>query len=126
MDERVKVEFALLREAYPAAVYDQRWILLPDYGLPAGWSVTSIDVAFFLKPPYPANSPYGIYTPPDLTFEGKAPANYAKAKYAPPFAGQWAMFSWQAENWVPGKTGASGHNLLTWATGMGRRFQEGV
>ncbi|GAB5403934.1 MAG: hypothetical protein Aurels2KO_21650 [Aureliella sp.] len=126
MDERISQEFALLREAYPAAVYHQRWVLLHGYELPAGWSVASIDVAFFLKAPYPANSPYGIYTPPGLTFEGKPPANYAAAKHAPPFPGTWAMFSWQAEQWAPGKTAASGHNMLTWSNGIGRRFMEGV
>lgn len=118
-------EFSLLQEAYPDAVYKDRWVLIPSYPFPAGWSLSLGPVAFFLKPPYPAASPYGVFTPTGLTFEGKPPANYAAANPNPPFPGSWAVFSWQAETWRPGATAADGHNMLTWATGIGRRFMEG-
>ncbi len=126
MDERIEEEFTLLQSAYPKAVYQDRWVLLPDYPLPPDWSLSKIDLAFFLKPPYPANSPYGIYTPAGLTFKAKPPANYKAASPPPPFEGQWAVFSWQAEQWRPGANAADGHNMLTWAQGIGRRFVEGI
>lgn len=127
MDERVAEEFVLLQEAFPGASYKDKWILLPEYCLPTGWSAGSVDLAFNLRDPYPATSPYGIYAPDGLTFEGKKPGNYKPAKkLIPPFPGQWAMFSWQAENWFPGVTAASGHNLATFAVGMKRRFLEGI
>lgn len=126
MDERIREEFELLKGAFPKAMYQDRWVLLPEHPLPPGWSASSIDVAFFLKPPYPANSPYGIYAPRDLTFEGRPPENYRPAKETLPFPGSWAVFSWQAEQWFPGGTAADGHNMMTWALGIRRRFLGGI
>jgi hypothetical protein len=126
MDDRIREEFNLLQEAFPQAVYQDRWVMLPDYPLPGGWSAERIAVAFFLKPPYPANSPYGIYVPPGLKFDDKPPNNYAAAGEQVPFPGAWWVFSWQAEQWFPGATAADGHNMRTFALGISRRFLEGV
>lgn len=125
MDARLAEEFSLLRGAYPDAVLRDRWVLIPSYTLPEGWSPSAIAVAFHLKPPYPAASPYGVYAPIGMTFGDQPPANYTAAHPPPPFAGSWAVFSWQADSWRPGAHASDGHNMLTWAEGIRRRFREG-
>lgn len=126
MDERIRSEFDLLRTAYSDAIYQDRWILLPGYQLVVGWSLAIADIAFFLRNPYPGTSPYGIYAPTGLTFNGKPPNNYAQANPAPPFPGNWSIFSWEAQEWLPAADPRKGHNLLTWASGIRRRFLEGI
>jgi len=126
MDERIKTEFDLLCTAYPDAVYKDRWILLPSYRLTEGWSLAEAGIAFFLRPPYPGISPYGIYAPTGLTFKGTPPQNYTQASPPPPFPGNWSVFSWEADAWLPGSEPTNGHNLLTWSAGFRKRFLQGV
>jgi hypothetical protein len=128
MEARIEAEFELLRSAYPAALYKDDWILLPDYPLPPGWSQAAVDVATYLRPGYPGTHPYGIYVCEGLLFEGQPPNNYTcPANPKPPFEGMWGILSWEPEKkqWQPASDPAKGHNLLTWVSGFQRRFKEG-
>lgn len=122
MDDRIKAEFDLLRGAYPDAVYQARWILLPSYTFTTGWLPQRLDVAIFLREPYSGTSPCGIYVGVPATYEGRAPTNYTQANPAPPFPGDWFIVSWEADAWQPVSVPANGHKLLTWANGIWKRF----
>lgn len=126
MDERLECEFALLRRQHADAERSGRWFLVPEYPLPAGWSPSVIDTAFFVRDGYPGTSPYGIYVPTGLRFNELLPDNFRDAApNKPPFSGEWGIFSWEAEQWFPTADVVSGHNLLTWVRGFRRRFLEG-
>ena len=126
MDSRLQLEIDLIRTAFPLAAYKDRWVLLPRFWMPSEWSPAEPDIAIFLRPPYPAISPYGIYAPAGMTFRGQAPQNYAVANPPPPFPGAWWIFSWEAEEWQPSTEITKGHNLLTWVVGIKKRFSEGA
>lgn len=113
-------------EAYPLAMRKERWIMLPQYPLPEGWSSCSIPVSFFIRDGYPAAGLYGIYVASGLRFKSEVPANFTDPATGPPFEGTWAMFSWECQEWKPTTDPAGGHNLLTWVRGFGARFREGL
>ena len=97
MQERIDKELALLRRSYPDLEYraEGRWIRVPAYPLPPGWSFQTTDVAFDIPPEFPGGPPYGIYLPAGLTVNGQRPDNYAEpASKQPPFEGTWGVLSW--------------------------------
>jgi hypothetical protein len=125
--QRVAKELALLQTRYPDSRLTDRWIRVPDYRLPPGWSADVTETVFFIRDGYPGISPYGIYVPAGLRFQNNTPANYAEpAANPPPFAGTWGFFSWEAEEWHATADPAKGHNLLNWVQGFASRFQQGV
>jgi hypothetical protein len=126
MCERIAVEYELLRSAYSDAVRNGQWFLIPRYPTTPGWLLPELAVAFFLRPPYPAVSPYGFWVSSSLTFRGRQPQNFAAANPPPPFPGSWSIFSWEAEAWQPSADVTRGHNILTWTAGFKRRFLEGI
>lgn len=126
MDDRVGLEMAILRRQFPAARLENRWVLVPGYPLPAGWSAAVTDTAFYIRDGYPGISPYAIYVPTGLRFTGQKPDSFNDpSEMQPPFGGTWAMFSWEAEQWFAKADPNAGHNLLTWVNGFAKRFQEG-
>jgi len=127
MDDRIREETELLRGQYPDLVVRDRWIWLPSYRLVEGWEPLETPVAFFVREGYPGISPYGIYVPTGITFNGKTPDNYKEpAKPPPPFDGAWGVFSWEASSWNPSADPRRGHNLVNWVAGFIDRFKEGI
>ncbi len=126
MEGRIVEEFQLLQEVYTLAIRKERWIWLPEYALPEGWSSRNIPVAFFIRDGYPATGPYGIHVPSGLRFKDTLPNNFNDSVEGPPFEGKWGMFSWECEGWRPTADPRGGHNLLTWVRGFAARFKEGV
>ena len=127
MDARIEEELALLRQVYADLQYRDRWVLIPNYPLPPGWSVSASNVAFFIRQGFPGVSPYGIYVPMGLRFNGAKPNNYDdNAGTQPPFGGTWGVFSWEAADWRPTANPRHGHNLINWVQGFAERFREGL
>lgn len=126
MDRRIEQELALLRGIHPNLRYHDRWALIPQYELPAGWSPAVLDVVFFIRQGFPGVSPYGIYVPAGIRYNGQQPKNYKEpAPQQPPFEGSWGVFSWEAADWRPTANPRNGHNLVNWVQGFAHRFKEG-
>ncbi len=126
MEERIKLEMAILQRQFPNARFENRWVLVPGYPMPPGWSAGVIDTAFHIRDGYPGSGLYGIYVPAGLRINGDVPGNFSDpAPTPPPFSGKWAIFSWEAEQWFPTVDPAGGHNFLTWVQGFAKRFREG-
>jgi hypothetical protein len=127
--ERIEQEFELLRKRWPNTEYrpEGHWFRIPDYDLTAGWNRSLTDVAFQPQVSHPGTPPYGFYVPVGLTFNGNRPDNYVEpAPTQPPFAGAWGVFSWAVDgDWRPAADPGAGANLLNWALGFAKRFQEG-
>lgn len=127
MDDRIREETELLSRRFPDLVVRDRWFWLPSYRLGEGWEPSVSPVAFFVREGYPGVSPYGIYVPVGIKFNGKSPKNYKEpAKPSPPFDGEWGVFSWEAAAWHPSADPQKGHNLLNWVEGFSERFREGA
>lgn len=128
--ERIGAEVALLQEAFPGAEHRESWVCIPGVTLPPGWTPNVVDVVFQISDAFPGAPPYGIYVRAGLRFNGQVPANYTEpAGSAPPFAGNWGMFSWSiadSNDWRPTASVERGVNLLQWIRGMSQRFAEGV
>ena len=132
MKERIDKELLLLRQRYANLEYreDGRWVRVPGYPLPEGWSLGSTDVAFQILPAFPGSPPYGIYVPAGLRFKDQKPDNYTEpASTQPPFGGEWGLFSWST---VDGQWRATaepdpvrGYTLVAWVNGFAARFEEG-
>lgn len=132
MQERIDKELALLRQGYPDLEYkpEGRWVRIPAYPLPAGWSRKMTEVAFDIPPEFPGGPPYGIYVPAGLTFSGQRLNNYTEpASKHPPFAGTWGVLSWTTADGRWRATAepdpARGYSLLSWVNGFAERFQDG-
>lgn len=132
MQERIEKELELLRRHYSKLEYraDGRWIRIPGYGLPEGWSPQSTDVAFQIPPAFPATPPYGIYVPAGIKFKNEQPLNYTESSSAqPPFGGVWGQFSWSTVDGQWRATAepdpARGYTLVAWVKGFAVRFGEG-
>ncbi len=125
--DRVDEELRLVRELHPnVEVAADGWIRLPAYQLPTGWNPAVADLAFQIPAGYPGAQPYGIYVQPAaLTFLGIAPTNYNPMS-ACPLPGDWGVFSWQPEVWMPAATPTRGTNLVNWILGFRTRFSEGA
>ena len=132
MQERIDKELALLRRSYPDVEYqpEGRWVRVPAYPLPPGWSRATTDVAFDIPSEFPGGPPYGIYVPAGLTFKGQCPENYTEpSSKQPPFGGTWGVLSWTT---LDGRWRATvepdptrGYSLLSWVKGYAVRFREG-
>lgn len=127
MDPRLTTEISLLRTRFPDLEYNEagRWILLPTYPVPAGWSPSPVPVAFQIQPSYPATPPYAFCVPEDLRCNGAVPGN-SSAPVSVPFPGTWRQISWAPESWTPGAQPQTGSNLVQWALGFIQRFKEGA
>lgn len=128
---RIEEELRLLRNRFPDAAYyeDGRWVRIPAFDLPGGWSVKQCDLVFQIRDGYPLTCPYGFFIPSGLTFNGVPPSNNAQdpAQQQPPhFGSRWAFFSGEPEPWSPGKDAPTGSNLVTWVTSILHRLQEGA
>lgn len=128
--ERIDAELSLIRTRYPDVDYAEAgdWVRVPSYALPEGWNRSATDVAFQIPTGYPGVPPYGIYVPSGLRFQGARPDNYTEPASAQlPYAGNWAMFSWQPADgeWRATTDLRNGSNLMNWIIGFGVRFKEG-
>ena len=127
IEERMGAELALLQTQYPSVEYRDRWIRVPAYPLPEGWSSAETSLAIFIRDGFPGTGPYGLHVPAGIRFLGAMPKNYVEpAKNQPPFGGNWGVFSWEAANWRATADLKSGHNLLNWILGASTRFREGL
>lgn len=130
MQERIDAEVALIQSRYPDAEYREegQWVRIPGYGLPEGWSRSATDAAFQIPAGYPGVPPYGIYVPSGLLFRDAPPDNCTDpAGTQPPFAGSWAIFSWQPSDgeWRATADVHGSSNLTNWIAGFAVRFSEG-
>lgn len=129
MDDRIEQELSLLRRHWPNMKYDDsgRWICLPDYPLPKNWSLSYIDLVFQIPVGYPGTLPYGIFVPQGLMVDGQQPSNFAASGHVIPFKGNWWILSWTPDDgqWKATADLLKGSNLLNWAIGFSKRFNEG-
>lgn len=130
MRERIEQELILLRKYFPHLEYkeDGQWVRIPAYPLPEGWNRSETDTVFQIPTGYPGTRPYGIYTPSGLTYQNARPDSYTDpAPTQPPFAGTWAIFSWEPQDgqWRATADLLTGSNLLNWVLGFAVRFREG-
>jgi hypothetical protein len=128
MRERLAQELELLRKHFPEVEYmEEGWFKIPNYPLTPGWNRVLTDVVFWARPEYPGTPPYGIYVPVGIQYNGQPPKNYtAPPSPAPPFAGEWGIFSWSvAAGWRATADLVTGSNLVNWARGIAERFREG-
>lgn len=127
MDPRLETELSLLRARFPDLVFSEagRWILLPVYGVPAGWSPAPTKIAFQVQPSHPGTPPYAFCVPEELRFNGNVPGN-SSVPVSVPFPGPWRQISWSPELWTPAARPQDGSNLVQWALGFWQRFEEGA
>ena len=130
MEERIKLELALLRQRYPDLEYREegRWVRIPSYGICPGWNREATDIAFQIPVGFPGAPPYGIYTPAGLQCNRSGPDNYKEpAPTQPPFGGTWGIFSWTTPDgkWQATAELTLGSTLLNWVNGFADRFREG-
>ena len=130
--DRLDAELGLLRAAYERVEHweDGDWILIAPYSVPPGWTLTEVECVFKVPVGYPGAPPYGFYVPRSLQHSSKGSlGNYQAAPSpAPPFPGEWAMFSWgqRPGGWLPGSTVRNGSNLLNYARTFADRLREGA
>lgn len=126
---RLDEELLLIRSRFPDATRVGPWYHLGTVKIPgAGWNRETTEVVIRAPQGYPGSTPYGVYVPSGIQVNGSTPGNYTEpASEAPPFQGQWGVFSWQSDNgiWKPGATPAEGSNLLNFALGTLVRLQQG-
>lgn len=129
MEGRIEQEIALLRQRYPTLDFrtEGRWVKIPAYPLPAGWSGHQTDVVFQVPPAYPGTQPYGFFVPHGLLYQGSQPDNYTVSNETIPFSGTWGKLSWTPEDghWRPGADPLKGSNLVNWVIGFAERFKGG-
>lgn len=132
MQDRIEKELALLRTRHPELEYraDGRWVRIPSYPLPTGWTPQTTDIAFQIPAAFPGGPPYGIYVPAGITFNGQRPDNYTEpAGTQPPFGASWGIFSWSTADGQWRATSepdpVRGYSLLSWVNGFADRFREG-
>jgi hypothetical protein len=129
VEGRTEQEIALLRTRYPSLdfVTEGKWVKIPAYPLPPGWSASQTDVVFQVPPAYPGTQPYGFFVPQGLTYQGSQPDSYAVSNETIPFPGTWGKFSWTHEdgNWRPAADPLKGSNLVNWVIGFSERFKGG-
>jgi hypothetical protein len=127
MNGRLALELSLLRTRFPDLRFDEvgRWVLLPTYPLPPGWSASETRIAFPIQTGHPATPPYGLCIPEDLRFKDAVPGN-SSSPASVPFPGAWRQMSWAPESWQPAAEPQNGSNLVQWALGFSQRFNEGA
>jgi len=125
--EWVTEQVDLLRTQWPDLTYltDGRWVLLPHWDLPDGWSASTVDIACQI-PATPEQPPYAFYVNvQNLTFNGYQPGNWTPSASVP-FGGSWSVFSWAPEGWWATGSANLGPNMLTFARSFGDRLAEGA
>lgn len=129
-DQRLAAEHAILMNRFGDVEYSSGWFLIPGYPTYLeGWNRRETHVAIQAPVGYPAAPPYGIYVQAGLRFKDAPPSNYQESVgNRPPFDGEWAMFSWAPGDgeWRPSADIHAGSNLLNFALGIAKRFQEGA
>ncbi len=123
MTERVKEEIELLRNKYSALQADEqlRWILIPDFPLPADrYKKERTKLLLALPVGYPQTAPDNFFVDGDLQLknDGGIPAFNVGSQSSSgpaPLPGNWGWFSWHPHpnGWRPAATIESGDNLLT-------------
>ena len=124
MTEWVSEQLALLRTQWPDLTYVEadRWVLLPGWNLPEGWSVQRADIAFRI-PESAHVAPYAFYlNAPTPTYMGETPDNVSPSD-AVPFPGQWTVFSWAPDG--PWPAAGRAVNILNFVRSFADRLDEG-
>lgn len=125
---RIAAELDLLRNVFSdlEARDDggRTWVRLPSYAVPAGWSATTVEVAFCF-PTEVGQPPYAFYVRPPLALiTGAAVGNYT-ATAATPWGSDFAQFSWSPlEPWIPRTDVRAGANMLNFALSFASRLAE--
>lgn len=126
---RLDAELQLIRSRFPDAQRVGPWYHLGVVKVPgAGWNREATEVVIRAPQGYPGATPYGVFVLNGIRVNGAVPDNYTEpAGEAPPFSGQWGVFSWQSDGgvWNPGATPAEGSNLLNFALSTLVRLQQG-
>jgi hypothetical protein len=120
-------QLELMRTQWPNLSYldDGHWVRVPDWQLPHGWSLPTVDIAFQIKPAVD-QPPYAFYVnSTDLKFNGKTPENWTMSAEVQ-FPGAWSVFSWAPETWIPTANPNLGPNMLAFARSFANRFAEGA
>lgn len=128
-DQRLAAELDILNSHYGKVVLQAGWFLIPSYPTSLnGWNRHETSVAFQVPVGYPGTPPYGFYVPAGIRFKEAAPNNYQEpSSNRPPFEGEWGIFSWAPDDgaWRANANLHAGSNLLNFALGIVKRFQEG-
>lgn len=129
MSDRIHDELQLLRKHFPDLEFHEegRWVLLPLCSLPAGiWELDEAAVCFQIPPGYPGQKPYGFYVSPRVQAKGGGGVSNRTDSAEPPFAGEWAKFSWDLPAWQPTADLQTGSNLLNFVLTFRARFEQGA
>lgn len=126
MIERRQRELALLRARYDEVeASDQiEWVIIRHFPLPPGWNKSETAVLFFVPSGYPSMAPDCFYADPDLRLAGGGMPSNSNINTA--LDRQWLWFSYHVRSgsWKPDLDPEQGHNLLTFALGVAKRFSE--
>ena len=102
-------------------------MLLPRYELPFGiWGSDEVAVCFKISLGYPGQKPYGFYISPRLQLKGGGGVKNRTDSTEPPFAGEWAKFSWDMPAWHATADLRTGSNLLNFVLTFRARFEQGA
>ena len=129
MGDRIQEELQLLRQRFPGLEFweDGRWVFLPHYTLPSGiWERDEVAVCFQIPPGYPGQKPYGFYVSPRVQLKGGGEVKNRTDSAEPPFAGEWAKFSWDLPAWHATADLQAGSNLLNFVLTFRARFEQGT
>lgn len=123
--ERWSAEVELVRKKYPSVQCGEgsRWLMIPEYLLPRGWSREKTRLLFIIPAEYPHRPPDNFYVDVGLRLAttNQMPSNYSEGQC--PIGGQWGCFSFHAEIWRPAPEIEKGDNMLTFLTAVRLRLQ---
>lgn len=112
-DNRIQSHFSELLSHYPQAklvpLGDITMVTVPDFPLPAGWSLEKTDVMFLVPSEYPVAAPDMFYVSPRLALpDGGIPANATEIEQ---HGGKsWQRFSWHYTTpWKPSRGSLLSH-----------------
>lgn len=129
-EQRMSAELDILIQHFGAVEFNSGWYLIPNYPTSLdGWNRKETAVAFQAPVGYPGTPPYGFYVPVGLRFNENLPGSYQEpASNQPAFEGTWGIFSWAPDGgiWRPDANVHASCNLLNFALGFSKRFQEGT
>lgn len=135
MTPRVQAEFEMLKNYVKNAECIEEpsrvVIQIHDYHLPPGWSVSAVEIAFFVPAGYPITPPDNFFVKPILrTSTGAAPGSYGDDASGNGMLG-WAFFSFHMQDsitgvltWLPTNDPTTGDNLLTYYRAISERLRE--
>ncbi len=127
MIERRKQELHLVEAAYGELEISPNLdsVIIKRWSLPPGWNKPETAVLVMIPAGYPMTPPDNFYTDNDLRLaNGTSPGNSSPNQ--PQIGRQWVRFSYHVESadWRPSADLLSGHNLLTFLTGVAKRLSE--